>query len=264
MMEGTDDESTLSLLPSPRHTSHPPPTRRALAGIILHTTWIAIGLTTSLLCGLVSFPLGVVLGLITSLWAAFCVAVSFPPAYTHCLPRCSTAPSLRTRTRLLLYALAAILYVWCGLLLLIRIASPSPHVSAFPSSCRGGEAAKNCARVVPAQPLFGMGTHTTAHPLVVRTPRSVLHKAVTHWINSHGIGDVLKESPGFLHARFLTSGLGFADDLYAGVVCNGTQAVLSLQGQARLGVSDFGVNGNRIAALLSDLYLDTFPAMDCV
>ena len=238
---------------------------RAKAGMCVHGTCGAIGCATLVLCAVAVFPVGIAVALFAAVWAAYAAAVAYPYLYSTCTAgRCDPAPALEQWLRTAIYVLAAVLYAWVVILFAVRVAAPPPSPTAFPSACRGGASAQNCARVVPGEPNIGMAKHPAAAPLALRTTRAALLAAVRAWARDQTLSRVLHDDPAaaFLHIRFLSVSFGFPDDLYASAACNGTSAVLSLQSQARLGKSDFGVNGNRLAALLSHI---PHPApADCV
>lgn len=131
--------------------------------------------------------------------------------------------------------------VFVALLIAIHLSSPDPHVVSFPASCPAGSKL-GCSRVAETAPHTNRGLV----PFILDgTSRETAQTMVVTWIMDSGAA-VLLNSPGFVHARFVSWLWGFADDFFLSVRCNEQgNAVIEVQGQLRIGKSDLGVNLRR-------------------
>jgi hypothetical protein len=157
---------------------------------------------------------------------------------------------------------ARYLSAFAVVLLLVRAASPDRDVKSFPASCPSGlQGRHGCSRVAEERP------HRTPPPPLdapyrARVLLADVEKAVLAWASASGgsRATVLRHvkpsssgagGVGFLHMRWTTRVMGFADDVFLRYSCSrGGSAVVETQGQLRLGVGDMGVNVRRNADLL--------------
>eukprot|EP00271_Cylindrocystis_brebissonii_P006494 TRINITY_DN19273_c1_g1_i1.p1 TRINITY_DN19273_c1_g1~~TRINITY_DN19273_c1_g1_i1.p1 ORF type:complete len:307 (-),score=61.88 TRINITY_DN19273_c1_g1_i1:300-1220(-) len=171
-----------------------------------------------------------------------------------------------------------ILFSYVLLLVLVRLASlrgwedlfpPTPSAASphfFPQECAPSKLL-GCARVA----LTNSHPNKTAVPLELPVYIKDAVQAVRDW-SKQGGGRILieQQEPSisimtagrnkctvYFHLRALTFFMGFADDVFVNVECrkgvpggasgSGGQVVVSIQSQLRIGKSDLGVNGRRIA-----------------
>lgn len=131
--------------------------------------------------------------------------------------------------------------IFIALLIAIHLTSPDPHVASFPTACPNGNKF-GCSRIAETAP---QSTRGLAPFILEATSRETAQSLVVTWLLDNG-GSVLLNTPGFVHARFVTWLWGFADDFFVSVRCNDVgSAVIEVQGQLRLGQSDLGVNARR-------------------
>lgn len=132
--------------------------------------------------------------------------------------------------------------VWLASLFLIQLLGAfATPASVMPDDCPEGS--QNCARAVMA---------FDAHP------EDVLAAAVA-WEDPR----VLVEGEGFAHVVHHTDYVRYPDDLFIKVNCNENGTWLYLHSESRLGISDLGVNQERIDRLLSHLEELTFETHEC-
>eukprot|EP00030_Apusomonadida_sp_AF-17_P002780 a341698_20.p1 GENE.a341698_20~~a341698_20.p1 ORF type:complete len:268 (+),score=74.48 a341698_20:32-805(+) len=231
---------------------------RAVLGLAVQGLFVAIAIAEVVLCAFVGFTVGVGVGVISLLWSSYAVAVVYPQFYHRLCSSAPIAPQLPFWLRLPIHLVSAFLYAWVLALFLVRIASPSPNVAAFPQACRGDT--PNCTRVA-ASNVRGAGL---APPMFNTSAAAVQHD-VLGWIETQPRATVLRSEPstGFVHARFLSLLLGFPDDFYASVFCDGAAAVVWTQSQARLGSGDSGVNNKRVTEFLVWLKRQSFGSGAC-
>ena len=121
----------------------------------------------------------------------------------------------------------------------------------FPDNCEGKD--HKCARIAP-------DSHRSNGEMELRfnnTSADQILATFDLWVDeqprtieSHHSID---ESGVDIHVVIHTQWLSYADDLYIHIECNGDDAVVWLHSSSRFGVSDLGVNPNRILDLHSSL-----------
>lgn len=132
------------------------------------------------------------------------------------------------------------------LLVLIHVASPNPRVKGFPDACPRDRRFA-CSRVAFNNYHAARGLQ----PLQIPATSPDVQNLVEKWINSQSGTRILRSNSGFIHARFLSLILGFADDVFVGLKCDVEgHTIVEVQGQSRIGYSDLGVNHRRNARLL--------------
>lgn len=111
-----------------------------------------------------------------------------------------------------------ILLAVCGLMLVVRLASPDPDLQHFPRACPEGLPI-GCSRVAFSNPQQDGGKA----PLLIESLADAVNSEITAWVTRRG-GHVLAVSEtggnAFFHFRFLSLVMGFADDFMVSVTCN--------------------------------------------
>uniref|UniRef100_A0A061SP86 DUF1499 domain-containing protein n=1 Tax=Tetraselmis sp. GSL018 TaxID=582737 RepID=A0A061SP86_9CHLO len=146
----------------------------------------------------------------------------------------------------------------------VRLAAPDEAVKVFPSACPAG-LPQGCSRIAVAN------AHRDGGHKPFRTFTSILtlRQTVVRWAKKRG-GVLLEEEDNTgmitLQFRFLSSLMGFPDDLFVFISCSkeGTGTV-EVQSQLRVGYSDLGVNAARAAKITQFLedVSNQLPARPC-
>lgn len=146
-----------------------------------------------------------------------------------------------------------------ALMLVIHYASPDPKVASFPAACPPAKRLA-CSRVASSDVHAAGGLQ----PLRLLTSVPDAQAACEGWVTAWGRGAVLTASPGFVHARMVSRFWSFADDLFVQLQCDKHNVtVVEVQGQSRLGRSDFGVNTRRNQRLFTALQQAELPEGSC-
>tara|TARA_B100000902_G_C27140663_1_gene828465 strand:- start:115 stop:627 length:513 start_codon:yes stop_codon:yes gene_type:complete len=121
----------------------------------------------------------------------------------------------------------------------------------FPDNCEGKE--YKCARIAP-------DSHRSNGEMELRFNNTSVDQVLATfdlWVNEQPrtIEEtrLIDESSIDIHVVIHTQFLSYADDLYIHIECNGDDAVVWLHSSSRFGVSDLGVNPDRILDLHSSL-----------
>ena len=130
------------------------------------------------------------------------------------------------------------------------LSGPDPG-QGFPDSCEGKE--HKCARIAPEP-------HRSTGEVEIRFNNTSIDQILATsdlWINNQSrtieSQRIIDESSVYLHVVVHTRWLNYADDLYIHIECDGDDAVLWVHSSSRFGVSDLGVNHDRIHDLKSSL-----------
>jgi len=128
--------------------------------------------------------------------------------------------------------------IWLVSIFLIQIlgAIYAPDSSVIPDECPKNSG--NCEREL----LFYSGS-----------PESV-HSAALEWVDAQTMASIIDSNNTESHTVFRTSWLMFPDDFYLTSKCTQSGTSLQIHSESRLGLSDLGVNSNRIDELVE--YLD--------
>jgi len=139
-------------------------------------------------------------------------------------------------------------------LLLVRVASPDPRITTFPSSCDEAPSALGCARLA-ADSQWRM--EEAGGPVVPPSTRAMTSadafQAAREFFEDRHVdmstvlrSEKFREGGGFLHARCVTLVMGYADDVLVRVREESGEVVAEVQSQLRFGVGDMGTNSARI------------------
>jgi len=132
-------------------------------------------------------------------------------------------------------------------------------VSQFPTGCRK---TTNCCRLTTNITSNVQATNLTC-PTFNTTVNSA-RDAVKSWIRTNNNAAILEDADSFVRARFVTFLWGFPDDFYVGFNCTTNSEVeLWIQGEARIGTGDFGVNRKRVEQFLNEIGKQQFATGIC-
>ena len=121
----------------------------------------------------------------------------------------------------------------------------------FPTACRAE--ARNCVHLGNGTDIYAAGKETDMVPPVLGGSRAQVLDQVQAWVWNQG-GRVVFRSPTVVRATFVTTFMGYQDDLAAAASClPDAHTLVNLQSQSRLGVGDMGVNARRLESLISFL-----------
>jgi len=149
--------------------------------------------------------------------------------------------------------------LWLTLIIIIQIAggAAAPDSDAFPSSCP--EDAQNCYRIAN-EPYA-----TNQTEVWFNASAYDLREAAGEWVDDQSLAIVTFDDDIEFHAVFRTKFLLFPDDLFLRTGCTDQGAYIQIHSESRLGVSDLGVNEERVEELISYLQNQQFEPMDeCV
>ena len=136
---------------------------------------------------------------------------------------------------------------WMASLFVIQILGclVAPNTSGMPTECP--ENSENCARDI----------------MILQASPVSVHAAAMDWINDQLQTTVIESNETSSHSVFRTRWMAFPDDVYieAGCVEDGTWMLV--HSKSRLGISDMGVNANRIESLFAHLEQIEFEPYDC-
>ena len=96
-------------------------------------------------------------------------------------------------------------------------------------------------------------TDATADPVHGIAPLKISVQADSGWAALIGIlkgrerVTLVTETPGYVHAEFKSSGMGFVDDVE--FMLDARAGVIHVRSASRLGIRDFGVNRSRVESI---------------
>lgn len=138
--------------------------------------------------------------------------------------------------------------VYLVLLIAIRLISYDTARDTFPDACPTNKL-QGCSRLA----LNNTHGFETQQPLHLTSPIHDVHSALLRFVHHIPQSTLLYQSLGdesFIHVRTVSGFWGFADDLFIRSTCDGAMAIVELQGQLRLGISDLGTNRYHIKVVV--------------
>ena len=138
-----------------------------------------------------------------------------------------------------------------GLVQISNGLSGPPSDQGFPDSCDGME--HKCARIAPEPHRSTGETELRFNNTSVDQVLSIFDIWIAEQSRTIESQRTTNESSVFVHFVVHTRWLNYADDLYIHIECNGDDAVAWIHSSSRFGVSDLGVNPERIDDLKSSL-----------
>ena len=137
--------------------------------------------------------------------------------------------------------------IWIACLMVIQILGglSAPKSSEMPEECP--ENSRNCARAI----------------MILEGEPQAVHNAAMQWIESQSRTTVEAEDETTSHTIFSSQWLMFPDDMFIETSCIGNETWIQVHSESRLGWGDYGVNQNRIDALLNHLNTLEFEVSEC-
>jgi uncharacterized protein (DUF1499 family) len=122
----------------------------------------------------------------------------------------------------------------------IQIIAPDNIIKPenFPKSCPSES--QNCTMIGPIP-------HRGGNISEIRFESNITNvmNEIEEWIEINS-GEILQEWPNHTHAVFRTNFLRFPDDFVVNLHCDDEEVVIYVYSKSRLGISDLGVNNNRV------------------
>ena len=165
------------------------------------------------------------------------------------------------QSNFVVYGLALILLYPCivGFVQISNIVS-EPDYDSFPTSCDDSEF--KCSRIAPS-PHRSTGESELRFP---STSIRMISESIESWISEEPLAKEVSRSEGVdydLHIVVKTKWMRYADDVFFHVSCDGDDAVVWIHSEARTGISDLGVNGERIEDIREHLMTTEFEEIEC-
>lgn len=222
----------------------------------------AIGAVVAAVQTAMSASVGHVLGVLSGIAAVGACAAG---AYLLCIRHWPRQSKIHRAM-----GLVPLLLVWSVGLMWVRSSSPSRATFArsFPNACTK---ANGCSRIADAIPGGASeGSHRCdpyCEPLSFDASAADVRRAVVDWIDDSFQATVVFDDSvhNYVHARFLSVAIGFADDFGVQIVCNDTASRVWVQSELTFGGNDLGVNPSRTARFMVDMAQarTSLPPGDC-
>ena len=135
-----------------------------------------------------------------------------------------------------------------------------PESDEFPTSCE--ESIYKCSRLAP-------NTHRSTGESELRfsnTSILSISNSIDLWISENPLAEEVYRNVGVemeLHIVVKTNVMRFADDVFFHVECDGGDAVVWIHSESRTGISDVGINGERIEDIRNQLIESTVVGTSC-
>ena len=157
----------------------------------------------------------------------------------------------------LLQILLTVIVIYTIIIATIHIIAPNSIIGPeeFPEACP--EKSKNCTFIGP-NPHRGEGVSE----IRFESNMSNVMFEVLKWVDSNS-GEVLQEWPNHTHVVFRTFIWKFPDDFVVNLHCNEDQVVMYVYSKSRLGVSDLGVNNDRIESFTRHMLKAEMTTTEC-
>ena len=145
----------------------------------------------------------------------------------------------------LLQILFTLLVVYIFIISSIQIIAPNKVIKPedFPNSCP--DESINCTMIGPIP-------HRGNNVSEIRFESNISNvmEEVDKWIKINS-GEILQEWPNHTHAVFRTKFWKFPDDFVVNLHCEDEEVVMYVYSKSRLGISDLGVNDDRVVSFTS-------------
>ncbi|MBU03608.1 MAG: hypothetical protein CMA58_01300 [Euryarchaeota archaeon] len=151
-----------------------------------------------------------------------------------------------------------ILVVYAVTVATIQIIAPDKLIKPeeFPDSCP--DKSKNCTMVGP-NPHRGNGISEIRFE---SNKSNVMHEVLI-WVEINS-GEILQEWPNHVHGVFRTSFWKFPDDFVVNLHCEDEEVVMYIYSKSRLGVSDLGVNDERVDSFTNHMLEAEISTSRCI
>ncbi|MBI88389.1 MAG: hypothetical protein CMB67_05130 [Euryarchaeota archaeon] len=156
--------------------------------------------------------------------------------------------------------LAALFFIAVYLLsvVAIQIAAPDQIIdpSDFPEKCP--EDSLNCSIVSPY-------SHRSGGLMELRFNSNLetVMLEVNEWIDSNPRTEIIGEWTNQTHSVFKSLMFRFPDDFVVSGFCDNNQTVIYVYSQSRLGISDIGVNKDRVTSFAMHMKEVEMPTSEC-
>ena len=158
----------------------------------------------------------------------------------------------------LLQILLALLVVYIFVISSIQIIAPNEVIKPedFPNSCP--DESKNCTMIGPIP-------HRGNNISEIRFESNISNVMVEvdKWIKINS-GVILQEWPNHTHAVFKTKFWKFPDDFVVNLHCEDEEVVMYVYSKSRLGISDLGVNDDRVASFTNFMLETEISTSECI
>ena len=147
--------------------------------------------------------------------------------------------------------------IWIIGVALIKVASPAPDFSTtFPDECPYNS--QNCSG-------FGIWNHRTEQtgPLVFSGSIEEAMDSVKEWASDLNRASIIHSNLTSIHIVDVTPFLRFEDDVFIHIECMEENTLIHARSSSRVGVSDLGVNPDRLDSLISHLKLGGSSSHGC-
>ena len=154
-----------------------------------------------------------------------------------------------------IFALGA-LVIYLMSIITIQIAWPDPEISNFPKSCP--EESLNCSMIGPNSHRSGGLNELRFNPSLETTMSET-----NNWIENHPRTKVISEADNQTHAVFTTMLLRFNDDFLVSGFCEDGQTVIHVYSSSRQGISDLGLNKERVISFAEHMLSIEMATSEC-
>jgi len=166
-----------------------------------------------------------------------------------------------SRSRIVVFG-AIFILLYPSIIGVLQIANTvtQPESDEFPTSC--DESPYNCSRLAP-------NTHRSNGETELRfsnTSIFSISNVIDSWVSENSLAREEFRNEGVemdLHIVVKTDWLRFADDVFFHAECDGDDVVIWVHSESRVGISDLGVNQERIEEIKDRLVENTVTGTAC-
>ena len=166
-----------------------------------------------------------------------------------------------SRSRIVVFG-AIFILLYPSIIGVLQIATTvtQPESDEFPTSC--DESPYNCSRLAP-------NTHRSNGETELRfsnTSIFSISNVIDSWVSENSLAREEFRNEGLemdLHIVVKTDWLRFADDVFFHAECDGDDVVIWVHSESRVGISDLGVNQERIEEIKDRLVENTVTGTAC-
>ena len=148
-------------------------------------------------------------------------------------------------------------YLFSVIAIQITASGEAIHPEEFPEMCP--EKSLNCSMIGPNSYRSGGLTE-----LRFNSSLETVMAETRDWIDSQPRTEIIGEWPDQTHSVFTTLLFRFRDDFVVNGFCDGEDAVIHVYSKSRLGISDIGVNKDRVGSFASHMSNVEMATSECV
>ena len=157
---------------------------------------------------------------------------------------------------------AIFLLLYPSIIGVVQIANvvAQPESDEFPTSC--DDSLYKCSRIAP-------NSHRSTGESELRfsnTSILSISNSIDTWVSENSLAKEVYRNEGVemeLHIVVKTNWIRFADDVFLHAECDGTDVIVWIHSESRTGISDVGVNGERIEEIKDKLIENTVVGTAC-